>query len=151
MRNGGLIMFVDLDLASRVRFHTGGWEVKPVAIRLAANGIDERVALSFFPALKFCKNAISLWIDSHSRHFFAKAESSAHLAKMISQGLHDLAIYEIQNRGALVYQGDFGSQRREKRGVFKSDNTRADHDDFPGQPFHAGKTVGIDDTFIIKW
>src|SRR5271154_648815 len=114
VRDTGLIVFIDLDLAPRIGFHAGRCEVKPIAVRLAAYGVDERVALYFLSALESRKNAASVGIDSHPGHFFAETESSAHLAEVIGQSLHDFAVDEIQNRGTLVYQSDFGSQGRKK-------------------------------------
>src|SRR5271156_1108828 len=150
VRDTGLIVFVDLDLAARIGFHAGRCEVKAIAVRLTAYGVDERVALYFLSAFEFRKNAASRGIDSHPGHFFTEAESSAHLAEVISQSFHDFSVDEIQNRGTLVYQSDFGSQGCEKRGVFKADNSRANHNNFPGQSCQAGKTVGIDDAFVIE-
>ena len=98
VRHISLIMLVDFDFASRVGFHTGRREVEPITVRLTANGINERVALYLFSAFEFCKHAVTLRIDSNSRHFFAETEGRSHLAQMIG-GID-------RTRGALVAIGN---------------------------------------------
>ncbi len=95
VRNVGLIVFVHFDLAARIGFQTASRKIDPIAVSLATDCINERIALNFFPAFEFRENSVALRIDSHSRYFFAQAECRPHLAQVVGQSLDDFTIHEV--------------------------------------------------------
>ena len=106
--------------------------------------------MHFFAAFEFGKDAVTLRINADARDFFAEAKHGAHLAQVVGEGFDDFAVHKIEERRALVDQGDFGAERGQERGVLQTDDAGADDDEFARKAFHAGNAIGIHDAFVVE-
>ena len=150
VRHVGLVAVVYFDLAARIGLQSRRFQPKQVAICLAANGVEQHVALHFFPALEFGEHAVAFLVNADARDFLAKAECGSHLAQVIGESVHDFAIHEIEDQRALVDQGYFSADGGHERGVLEAHDARAHHDDFARQTADASELVRINDAFAVE-
>ena len=109
----GLEVFVHDDLSARVGLQTDGCEIELVAVRLASDGIQERLAANDLAAFKLGEDAVALGVEADFDNFFAKAEDSSILAELETEAFDDLAIDKVEKHRALIEESDFYAERRE--------------------------------------
>src|SRR5260370_7085300 len=107
-----------------------------IAIRLAADSVNEGVALYFLAALQCSKNTAASGVDPNLRHLFRETKCDTLLAQVVRQRFDDLPIHEIQNNWSLVDQRNLGTQGSHKGCVLDPYDAGSDDDDFFSKATH---------------
>src|SRR5215467_4040993 len=97
------------------------FDVEFVAVRLAADRVQQRLPADDFATLELGEDLRALVVEADRNDFFAKTENRAELAQLEAEALDDFAVDEIEKRGALVEQCDLNSQGGKHRRVFETD------------------------------
>src|SRR5208282_4913769 len=110
VENRSLIVVVDHQLAAAIGLDAGGLDLQLVAVGLAADGVQERLPANNLAALELGENLRAILVEAHRNDLLAEAKNRSQLTQLIAEALDDLAVYKIQQRGALVEQNHFHSQ-----------------------------------------
>src|SRR6266853_2192742 len=121
-----------------------------IAIRLAADSVNEGVALYFLAALQCSKNSTASGFDPNLRHLFRETKCDTLLTQVVRQRFDDLPIHEIQNNRPLVDQRNLGAERSHKGCVLEAYNASSHYDDFFRQATKIAKVVGNHNAMVVK-
>ena len=127
VRDLGPEVLVDRDAAAGVGFDAGGGEIQLVDIALAADGVEQRVALNLLLALEIGDDgAVGHLFDA--LHLFVQAHGDAGVAQVVAERLDDLLVGEFEQRRPALDQRDAHAERGEHAGVLDADDAAADDD-----------------------
>src|SRR6202140_5068583 len=121
-----------------------------IAIGLAADSINKRVALHSLAALQCSKNTTASGVDPNLRHLFRKTKCDTLLAQVVRKRFDDLPIDEIQNNGPLVDQRSLCAEGRHKGCVLEAYDASSHYDDFFREATQIAKVVGIHNAMVVK-
>src|SRR6266446_2507437 len=82
--------------------------------------------------------------DPDCGDLFAQTKDSFLSPHVITQGFHDLVIHKVQHSGPLVDYGHSDAERRQHRGVLKSDHAGPDHDQLARDAVHLTDLIRVD-------
>src|SRR5712671_4590399 len=121
-----------------------------IAIGLAADSVNEGVALYFLAALQLSKNTTASGVDSNARHLLREAKCDTLLPQVVRQRFDDLPIHEIQNNRPLVDQRNLGAEGSHEGCVLEAHDASSHYDDFFRQATQIAKVIGIHNAMVVK-
>src|SRR5258707_13888901 len=124
--------------------------MKLIPVGLAADSINEGVAVYSLAALQLSKNTAASGVDPNLRHLFRKAKCDTLLAQVVRQRFDDLAIHKIQNNRPLVDQRNLGAEGSHKGCVLEAHDAGSHYDDFFRQAAEIAKVIGIHNATVVK-
>src|SRR5579883_2995087 len=101
----GLEVLADRDLAALVGAQAGGIDVEQIAVGLASDGVQQRLAVYVLAAFQFGEDPVALRVEADRNHPLPQPKDSAQLPQLKAQALDDLPVHELQQRRALIEQG----------------------------------------------
>src|SRR5260370_12507976 len=121
-----------------------------IAIGLAADSINEGIALYSLAALQLSKHSTASGVDPNLRHFFREPKCDTLLPQVVRQRFDDLPIHEIKNNRPLVDQRNLGAERSHQGCVLEAYDASSHYDDFFRQATQIAKVVGIHNAMVVK-
>ncbi len=149
MRDRGLEVLVDNQLAAAVGLQANRFQIELVAVGLPSDRVEQGRAVNGLATLQLGKNAIAVVVKTHLNDFFTQTKHGSQLAKLEAETLHHLAIDKVQQCGTLIEQRDLHPQRREHGSIFQSDDAGAHDDQLARQLLQLVYLVGIEDAFAV--
>src|SRR5579883_1676111 len=140
----GLEVLADRDLAALVGAQAGGIDVEQIAVGLASDGVQQRLAVYVLAAFQFGEDPVALRVEADRNHPLPQPKDSAQLPQLKAQALDDLPVHELQQRRALIEQGHLHPQCGEHGRVFQPNNAGAHDDQFPGQLIERVQLVRVE-------
>src|SRR6266852_5083633 len=121
-----------------------------IAIGLAADSIDQGVALYSLAALQLSKNSTASGVDPNLRHRSRETQCDTLLTQVVRQRFDHLTIHEIQNNRPLVDQRNLGAESSHKGCVLEAYDASSHYDDFFRQATQIAKVIGIHNAMVVK-
>src|SRR5258707_14085803 len=124
--------------------------MKLIPVGLAADSINEGVAVYSLAALQLGKNTTASGVDPNLRHLFRETKCDTLLPQVVRQRFDDLPIHEVQNNRPLVDQRNLGAERSHKGRVLEAYDASSHYDDFFRQATQIAKMIGIHNAMVVK-
>ena len=122
-----LVGLVHLETAAVVRLEPGRRQIERPRRADTADGVEKEVGRDFHARLQRRGDAPGP-LDGDGRDLLAETQRAVQLPEVERKRFGDLVVDELEEDGALVDDRDLDSERREHRGVFDADDSRA-HDE----------------------
>src|SRR5215471_12775469 len=106
MRHFRLKVLIHLQPASLICFEACCLEVQEVGVRLAADCVKKSVAMNSLSALQISENPIPVGVNSYFGDCLPEPEGHPGFGQVVTQGIHDLAVYKIKKRWPLFDKRD---------------------------------------------
>ena len=127
VRDGRLEELVDRDPAPVVGRETRGRQVEQVRVGLAADGVEQRVAVDFLAALETRDDALPVVVPDRD-DLLAEPERRAALAHEVHQRFDHLAVDEVEDARPRLDHRDLDVEGGHHRRVLEADDAGADDD-----------------------